>query len=293
MLERIGDMINSGFEEFLIGFISPIFTVVDWFLSVFTQYGMLNDLLNISWINQFILGSQAIAGAILACRFAWEALMMASLRSEGAPTDPGGLLKRTVMSAIAIAGGPWVIRNAIIIGNQFALWVGNVGIGVGLSDLSLEGLVGTVGTSVLFGTLLSPIIVLGGGILTFLVFMQALIRTVEITLTAIISPYAAIGHMSGGGMADMWVKEVIIISMTHAVQMLLLYMSIAFLLAPSDYGFGTQFEIKLFMWLAALWVSFKSPKILRNYAYHTGMSSAAGSLGQSALYRIASTVGRK
>lgn len=293
MFNRIGDMITGAFEDFLIGFITPIFTVIDWFLSVFAQYGMLRDLLHIPWVNQFILGGQAIAGAILACRVTWEALQMATLRSEGAPTDPGGLLKRTVMSGIAIAGGPFVIRQAILIGNEFALWVGNVGIGVGLRDLSLQGLVGTVATSALFGTLLSPIIVLGGGILTFLIFMQALIRTVEITLAAIISPFAAIGHMSGGGMADMWVREVGVLAMTHAIQMLLLYMSIAFLLAPADYGFGTQFEIKLFLWLAALWVSFKSPKILRNYVYHTGMSSAAVSLGQSAIYRLASTVGRK
>lgn len=306
MFERINDSINSIIYELVKGLVEPVFMVVDFLLRIFATEGMLRDLLSYAWVNQLIIGGQAIAGAVLACRLTWEALQMATLRSEGAPTDPGGLLKRTVMSAIAIAGGPWVVKQAIVVANMFALWVASIGVGFGFDNLNssevvdnaistiLIGIGGTAGAGVVvaLGPIAWAVATAVIGIFLFLILIQAAIRTIEITFLAIISPFAALGHMSGGGLADVWVREVIILVVTHALQIITLSLAIVLLIGV-NVGGGISVAARPFFGLAGLWVAFRTPKIIKNYAYHSGVGGAVGTVSQSAVYRLVSTLGRR
>lgn len=274
MIERLVSTILT----FLLGLVmEPIYDFLDMMLNLFSQAGALRDLLSFSWINNLILGCQAIAGAILVCRVAAESLKFATLKAEGAPVSVGQLFMRIIQSAIGIAIGPWVVRQAIIVGNAMANGVAGAGVGGrGVGDIIQAG--GQITATLLVG--------LFGIILIAIIFVQALIRTVEITLAAIISPFAALGYMSGGGMVDSWLRETIIIAMSHAVQMLLTNMALSFLFTPTQFGLIGNAFIPTLYFVATLWVALRTPKILRNYAYQTGVSQGAGTISQMAMYRM-------
>jgi len=256
---------------------------VSGLMQAFTSAGALRDLTHQPWAEALIAGAQGIASAILALRVAWEAFQIASLRAEGAPADPGGLLKRAVMSAAAIAAGPWVARQAIVFGNLLADAVGQAGFSQSLAGMDLPSLFLNALNfqRVAWATLLA----VPGLLLMILIFFQGLVRTIEITLAAIISPFAALGYMSGGGMADVWWREVVVLSASQAVQLLLLHMAAAFLVAPLPWQqLPGQMALGPFLFVAALWVTWRTPHILRNYAYSTGLSGAIGSVGHAATY---------
>jgi len=271
MLDSITGVVVEAIKGVLVGFITPFLYLVQMLMELFADAGALRDLTYISWVDNLIMYGQAIAVSILGLRLAWEAFQMMSLRAEGSPTDPGGLLKRTVMTAAAIFAGPFTVRYLISFGNTLAIMVASAGFGVNPADLDIQTLLESslniaALTGVAVATLgLFPMVVIGAiVVLMLLIFMQALIRTVEITLGAIISPYMALGFMSGGGTADVWWRETVIVTMAHAVQMLLLYM------AP-DFGYLDS-VIRPFLFISGLWVTFRTPRILRNYAYSSGTS---------------------
>lgn len=285
MLSFLQNASSGIMVEILRWIVSTILSPLDWLLKIFADAGALRDLTTAPWAQTLIGGAQGLAGGILAVRVTWEALQMASLRAEGAPTDPGKLLKRTAMTAAAIAAGPWLAREMIVIGNELAAAVGGIGLRQGLEQLDL----GSLAMSATQQHATWMLLMVGAGIiLLLLILFQALVRTMEMLLAAVISPLAALGYMSGGGMADVWWREVVVLATAQAVQMVMLYLSAAVLMAPSPFD-SAQVKFGPFLFLAALWVTWKTPHILRNYAYSSGVSQAAGaaviSAGEQAVAR--------
>jgi len=45
-----------------------------------------------------------------------------------------------------------------------------------------------------------------------------------------------------------------------------------------------------FFGLGGLWVTFRTPRIIKNYVYHSGIGGAMGTAGRSASYTLVSTV---
>ncbi|WP_422445443.1 conjugal transfer protein TrbL family protein [Thermoanaerobacterium sp. DL9XJH110] len=298
MLETIANAVSSAIQNLLIGFISPWLNLIQKFLTLFSSISAPMDITYLPFISQLISYCQAVAVSVLALRLTWEAFQIMSLRAEGAPTDPGGLLKRTVYSVVAIFAGPFLVSKIIVISNNLALMVVNSGFGFNPSSmdfattleeaLSLGGFLAGGGTAVFaaagFFGLIVIAVILG---LMFIVCLQALARTVEITLIAIVAPFMSLGIMGGGGTFDVWWREMFVVSMAHPVQMLLLYLSVAFLVAPGATAADLAW-VRPFYFLACLWVTFKTPQIVRNYAYSTGIRSAIGSAGQAAVWNVMS-----
>lgn len=282
MLDILADLAKDILTKILTWLIELQLAPVSGLMQVFASAGALRDLTTQPWAQTLIAASQGIASAVLALRVAWEALQIASLRAEGAPTDPGGLLKRAVMSAAAIAAGPWVARQMIVAGNLLADAVGQAGFSQSLQSLDLPSLF--LNALNIQRMTWATLLAIPGLILMILIFFQGLIRTIEITLAAIISPFAALGYMSGGGMADVWWREVAVLSTAQAVQLLLLHMAAAFLVAPVGWENAGQISLGPFLFVATLWVTWRTPAILRNYAYSTGLTGAAGSVGHAATY---------
>lgn len=247
-------------------------------LVAFATAGELHDLFGYPGVSNLIAGAQGIAAAILAVRVAWDAFQLATLRAEGAPTDPGGLAKRTVMTAAAIAGGPWVAEQALYVGNDLAQVVAHAGLGGGLTQLS--GHLGALLQTLQASTMYMPILLLVGVVIVILCFLQAVVRTIEITLAAIVSPLMALGFMSGGGTADVWWRELLVIASAQGVQLTLLYLAASLLVAPAP-GLASM-GLAPWLFLGACWVAWRTPHILRQYAYHTGAGSAAGAAGNMA-----------
>jgi len=293
MLENIANAVTSAIQTILVNFISPWLNTIQQFLNMFTNISSLLDITYMPFISTLIKYCQAIAVSLLILRLAWEAYQIVALKADGAPTDPGGLLKRTVYSAVAIFAGPFVVSKIIVIGNNLALMVVNSGFGFdpatmdfssALEDaLSIAGLVSTTLLTAGFFPVTVIIVILA---LTFIICLQALARTVEITISAIVAPFLSIGIMGGGGTFDVWWRETLVIAMSHPIQMLLLYLSVSFLVAP---GYGsTMAGVRPYFFIASLWVTFKTPQIVRNYAYSTGTRSAVGSAGQAAMWNVLS-----
>jgi len=280
MIETLNNYMTGLFTNLLVGYITGLLAPINGLIKLFASAGQLRDLTNQPWGTNLIAGAQGIAMAVLALRVAWEALQMSSLRAEGAPTDPGALLKRTVMTAAAIFGGPWIARQMIMIGNLLAAAVARAGFGIGLDELDLSSLVSSMPSPFEVLILLAPSV-----ILLVLIFFQSMIRTIEITLAAVISPLAALGYMSGGGMADVWWREVMVLSTAQAVQLLLVYLAAALLVSPAQWG-SAQNTLGPFLFVATLWVAWRTPQILRNYAYSSGVTGGIGSVGQVAISKV-------
>ena len=271
--------------------LTPLYWLIDSLLQLFATSGQLRDFLSVHWVNNLILGGQVIASSILVLRFTLAAFQLATERAEGAPTDPGALFKRTFKTAAAIFIGPHIYRQGIIFGNLLANWVASTGLGYQFESLSWSALTESVN---MIGSL--PFLLLVGAVLMLVIFLQALVRTVEVTLAAIIYPFASLGHMSGGGTAEASFREFVILILSHAVQMLLVYTALAFLFTPQDFGVGSALMspiLRTLYFLSALWVSLRTPRILRNYAYSTGMSSAVGTVGNQAVGQLVRNMMRK
>ncbi|WP_213974700.1 conjugal transfer protein TrbL family protein [Tepidanaerobacter acetatoxydans] len=298
MLENIANAVTNAIQTILVGFISPWLDLIQKFLTLFSNISAPMDISNLPFISQLISYAQAIAVSLLALRLAWEAYQVVALKADGAPTDPGGLLKRTVYSVVAIFAGPTVVSKIIVFTNYLALMIVNSGFGFDPSSidfstaleeaLSIGGfLVGGGAALVVTGGLFGIAVILVILGLAFLICLQALARTVEITLAAIAAPFLSLGIMGGGGTFDVWWRETIVIAMSHPVQMLLLYLSVAFLVAPGMTSSALAW-VRPFFFIASLWVTFKTPQIVRNYAYSTGTRSAIGSAGQAVMWNVMS-----
>ena len=258
----------------VLGFlIQAVLAPLNGILAAFAAAGELHNLTTEPWAQNLIAGSQAVAGAILAVRTAWDAFQLATLRTEGAPTDPGALLKRVALTAGAIAAGPWLAVQAMVAGNLLAGAVAHAGLGVGLTDLA--GNLSSLTATLQVADLWEPLLLLIGVVVIVLCFIQSIVRTIEMTLAAILAPVMALGFLSGGGAADVWFKEVVVLAGSQAVQLLLLYMASALLVSPVVAG-GPQGFLGPFFFLGACWVAWRTPQLLRQYAYHTGAGAAAG-----------------
>lgn len=206
MIKMVTNAVTEALKTILITLLSPILTLIEAMLNLFATSGAIRDITHMPWVQTLISNGQVVAVTLLALRTSWEAYQLMALKADGAPTDVGGLVKRVVMSVVAIFAFPTIVRYLIEFGNLLALSVANAGFGVDPSSVDLaeileEFIAGglLVGASV--ATIgLFPLIVMGGIFLfLFLIFMQALARTVEITLSAIIGPWMALGYMSSSG----------------------------------------------------------------------------------------------
>jgi hypothetical protein len=118
-----------------------------------------------------------------------------------------------------------------------------------------------------------------GVLLVILCFPQAMVRTIEITLMAIVGPLVALDFLSGNGTADVWWRELLVVAGGQSVQLLLLYMAGALLVAPVPTA-RPGFDLGPFRFLATLWVALRTPHILRQFAYHTGAGKTTATVGR-------------
>ncbi len=255
----------------------------EWAISLVTTAGAMRYLWGAAWAQLAIHIIQGIAGSVLAVRATWEALQIALVRSEGGPTDIGGLFRRVVMAVCAIVAGPTIAYQMLLAGNGLAVVVSHLGLATTLPPSAVSAFGGvTVGAT----GLLSVIVLLFGLILALVVFFQSVVRSIEMLLAALASPVLAVGFLAdGGGTAAAWFVETLVLACTQSVQVLLMYVGIQFFVSIFTSG-ATPGSPGAFMDLCffagALWVAVKTPHILRQYTYHSGMGGGMVSIGGQA-----------
>lgn len=263
-----------------------------WILQQYTSAGYIRVLLNDPWAHSLVLLSQAVAVSVLGLRLAWEAFHQYVLRSQGQSTDVMGLVRNAAIAAFSIFAFPPLSVRLIQFANDLATnvmsvmgsQVGAFGSGIGnmlggavTLGSAAAGPVGGAGGALAFAVLFVIVSLLAVVVLV-LIFFQGMVRTVQAFAAGVLGPAMAVGWMSdGGGTAAAWWRSLLILCMSQAVQIMLLYSATAISLAP-----GVPAYLRPFLFLATLWVTYQTPHSLQEYAFHSGVGGGAAGAGSMA-----------
>lgn len=258
-----------------------------WILGQFVTAGYTRVLIHNPWAQALVLLAQALAGALLGLRVTWEILNHHIIRSQGSPSDVIGTVRNAAVAAFSIFAFPWLSVRLIEFGNDLSTSIvavlgtqtNNLGSGLGnLVATALGGMAATGGMLAPILAVVAAIILVVCVVLLLLIFIQAMIRTVEAYVAGVIGPVMAIGWVGeGGGTAAAWWRSIIVLAMAQAVQTLLLYTSVAIVTES-----GVPVYLAPFLLLATLWVTYKTPHMLQEYAYHSGVGGGMASGGSMA-----------
>lgn len=232
--------------------------------------GMLNSMaaalqiLDVSYVRNVILNAQIIGGSLLCLKILYDTLYNYILHANGEPTDSGGLLVRIALAAGAVIGAPEVAKRVYsactdlateIAGSQ-AIESGDMSPLLGLSDIGI----------------VIMILAMVGFVLWILILIQTGVRAVELGVLSVVGSGMAVGLTSPEqGTFAVWWRELIVLSMSQVIQIFLVKgaLSTAALLSAS-----TMMQMAFF--IGWLWVAYRTPATLRQFAYSTGVGSAVG-----------------
>lgn len=240
--------------------------------------GMVNSMskalviLDSPFVAQTILTAQIIAGTLLGIKIAVDAIQTYIMHSHGEATDPGGLLIRAATSAAAISSVPWITKTVYSWGTEVAMAVANVQ-SVEAQNLSPFALLQNPAENPAVLMLIAGII---GLFIWALILVQTGIRAVELSFLAVAGPIMSVGLTSPDkGLFSVWWKELIVICLSQASQVFLIKGAMISLTMFSFEGL-----IQFLFFIGWLWVAYKSPSVLRQFAYSTGMGGAVGGATQ-------------
>jgi len=235
----------------------------------------------------FVVGAieltQVVAGSLLVLKIGVEILRNYILFSSGSSeVNPFKLVKRSMYAATMIAGGPWLARNVFGYGAYLAVSISQVPL-VAEGANPLGALLRNPAAAG-FGFLL---VLIAMFVFWVLIYIQSIIRGVEVAFLSVAGPIMAVGLTgSDEGAWAVWWRELVVVSLSQAVQMLMLTGFFSTLV-------GQVFNFySMLVGVAWLWVAFKTPAVLKQFAYHTGtgsLASGATRVGQN----IASVIIKK
>ncbi|SMB95894.1 hypothetical protein SAMN00808754_1345 [Thermanaeromonas toyohensis ToBE] len=255
-------------------------TIFENALTTFAQFAgnemaLATQILDSVYVQNAIRLAQTLAGSLLALKVGVEATRSYVLYLGGDPgADPGGLLKRTAFAVGAIAAGPWMVKNVYLWGSALADSVAHLG-SVGQPLFPLDTIITFTATAPFLIIITSLIAI----VIWALILIQMGIRSVEVALLAAVGPVMAVGlTRADEGVAAVWWRELVVLSASQAVQVFLIK---GFLATVMTITFGADI-LKLFLLIGWLWVAFKTPAVLRQFAYHSGLGAAIGHTAQTA-----------
>jgi hypothetical protein len=254
-------------------------TIFENALTTFAQFAgnemaLAMQILNSAYVQNAIALSQTAGGTLLALKVGVEATQTYILHLHGEPADPGGLLKRTVFAAGAIGAGPWMVKNVYLWGSSLADSVAQLA-SVNSNVHPLDTLITFTATAP-FLIILTALIAI---VIWALILIQMGIRSVEVAVLAAVGPIMAVGlTRADEGVAAVWWRELVVLSLSQAVQVFLIKGLLSTFMTLT---FGADI-LKLFLLIGWLWVAFRTPTVLRQFAYHSGLGGAIGHTAQTA-----------
>ena len=284
MLEMVGAILRDAWFQLLAELVDRyVAGPVSWMLQAFGSAGLLQNLWTTPWARYLITFSQSLAATVLAVRISWEAWQHYIVRVSGGGGDAAAFVTRVFTATAGVAATPWLAQQALILGNTLARDVAAAPFGSALRDFGANW---AAMFSQLSGAIWVPVLMLAGCVLLTLIFMQAMIRTIEMFLLGVLGPVLAVGWVSPNeGTAAAWWRELLVVASSHAVQLLLLYVTAALLVGPIVEPF--HLYLRPFLALGALWVTWRTPVVLRTFAYHTGVAGAIAQASHTATSALA------
>lgn len=269
--ERLGGAVSDAITSF---FVTQTEQAIEWLAEVITNiFAMAQTVLDMPIVVQGIGYAQGVAFTLLAVKVAWDAFHIWILYSNGDPeADPKGLLIGTCKAVAIIGCLPWGVKYMYQIGSEMAMEVSQLS---GVGEVNFTNLFAVMISS---GSILLAIAVLIAAVLIIIIFIQTFIRAATLGLLAVIGPVIAVQQVGGGQLFNMWLKELMVVCFSQAIQI--------FMLLAAAYAFaGIALEnvfISGLMLLGWLWATVKAPGTLKQMLYSSGAGSAAGSAAQTA-----------
>lgn len=286
-------LVGAAIEDYFKKLVEQAINLFLQFLSAIN--GMSAQVLDMPVVTSGILYSQVVAGSILAVKVAFEAWTTYVLRQNGDPdADPGGLFFQAVTAAAFIGGAPWLVRWIYSFGTTVAGDIAKLpGVDYASAGSPMEQLLDMV-TSEATYPLFMAVAVLFALFIFVVILIQTFIRAAELAVVAVVGSFMAMGLTNSNSTAfSSWFKELVNVSMAQAVQMYLIKVSFFTL---TYFQFAGMPLFNLFLFCGFLWVTYKSPTILKQYIYSTGLGRVAGgaaqSVGSTMLMRKIMTRGR-
>lgn len=243
--------------------------------------------------------TQALALSLLITKIAFEALTTYILRSGGDSTgDPSKLLFGTIESGFVIAAVPWLVRYLYKLGSNVAADMSSLsGVKLNTATTPIQKMWQTVVAGEPLTVLLFGIGLLIGIVMLVVVIIQSFIRAGELAVIAVTGSLMALSLSSGDGSGRFktWWQELLTISATQAIQIFLIKLAFG---AIEDTYISTSLSItnnpftNLMLFIGILWVTIKSPNVLRTYIHSSGTGKVAGQAGNMIMMRKIMTKGR-
>ncbi len=235
------------------------------------------DIFQLPFVQHVMDYAQTLAFTIIIAKTMYEAYQTYILYQLGDPdADVLGLLIRTVQAVATVACLPWVVNLVYTFGTKVAHDVANIGTGGSqVADwnnilFSLENGSGEI------AIILYCIMVL---ICFLVVAIQASIRGAEFAILAVIGPLMALNiTVSNRSMWNAWLKQIITIALTQALQIFMIQGSFYFLAKVAD---GWTAMLILVGWL---WVTLKTPKFVQQFLHSTGFTGSVSGATKQAGY---------
>jgi len=277
------------FIDFLISGVAAVIQrffqdMVALFSGVIAQeHQLAMEILNHPFVANATSAMQIIAGSLLAVKVAIEVFQHYILFSSGENSvGPMKLLQRVPYAAALIAGGPFIAREVFNWGAVLAIAISQVPIAGDAQDnifiqILERSLVGAVVTNMAFSIMLIFTL-----IFWLLVVIQTVIRAVELAFISVSGPIMAIGLTRfDEGVWAAWWRELLVLSLSQAVQMFFLTGFFSSLQHIMDSGVLEISFSSMLLPIAWLFVAFKSPTVLKQYAYHTGVGNTGANVARS------------
>lgn len=268
----ISNLINTAITDFITNLLDSILSVFVAFAG--DEMALALKILETPYVVNAISLSRSLAGSLLGVKVAAEAVKTYILYSSGDPgAEPLSLLRRSAFSAFMIGAGPWAVTTVYKFGGELARAVAK------LPSTNADNPLNTIfSLSASFSAAL-VVTSFAAVIIWALILIQTGIRAVEIAFLAVSGPIMAVGlTRPDEGVWSVWWRELIVLSLSQAVQT---FMIRGFLSTAANIFFSSPM-LNMLMLIGWLWVAFKTPAVLRQFAYHSGMGSAIGHAGQTA-----------
>ncbi|TVX85627.1 conjugal transfer protein TrbL family protein [Paenibacillus agilis] len=275
----IGNLINDAVAKF---FSDLAESCINMFLSLLAAMNSISiDILNIPVVNHAILYSQVLAGSILAVKFAYEIWYNNLLRDNGdSEADVKGAIVNVSQAAAMIGAVPWVTKQVYVWGTSIATDVANLpGTDLNSGSNLMKNLFTTTLQTGGGSIVIVAVAIVFALVIFLLVLVQTFIRSAELAVVAAVGSFMALGLTNNESQAFQgWWRELLNISLAQAIQLFLIKCSFFTL----TFGFNNDVPMfNIMVFAGFLWVTYKSPSILKQYIYSTGIGRASAQATQS------------
>lgn len=234
--------------------------------------------------STYLYYTQAIAGSLLVVAVVWQVLKVQAGISEKDKSVSKFAIK-TIFAGSMIYILPWSVTNILLpINNALMYLIQSVGVNIfkdgknympqpdklnGLNEfMSLYSDMGKLSGALIISGLVIGVSILICGIIGG-------IRYIELIISILIAPIAAVSAVGDSDSLNIWTRETICVVFTQAIQVLLIEILLKILTSVT----GIMLAV---LAVGCVAVMIKGPQVLRRFLYSTGMGASSISfVGQS------------